>query len=137
MANLRALREIEVRVVDNGRVEGHEIRLLHDLLYADGKIDRDEANFLVEVHKRVQHRTHGFEQFFYNTIKDHVLADGRVGAGETAWLREVIFRDDTLEDEERKFLQELKGEAKEVSSEFEAFFSEAMKHPPERRTAGP
>jgi hypothetical protein len=137
MANLRALREVEERVVANGRVEGHEIRLLHQLLYADGKIDREEADFLVVVHKRVQHRTHGFEEFFYNTIKDHILADGRVDAEETAWLRQMIFHDDKLEDEERKFLHQLKGEAKEVSPEFEAFLLESMKYPPERRTAGP
>src|SRR3954453_3040083 len=88
MANLRELREIEERVVASGRVEGHEIRLLDELLYADGKIDREEAAFLVVVHKRVRSRTHGFEQFFYNAIKDHILADGRVGAEETAWLRQ-------------------------------------------------
>jgi uncharacterized tellurite resistance protein B-like protein len=137
MANLRELREIEERVVASGRVEGHEIRLLHELLYADGKIDREEADFLVVVHKRVRSRTHGFEQFFYNAIKDHILADGRVGAEETAWLRQMIFQNDKLEDEERKFLQQLKGEAQQVSPEFEAFLLESMKYPPERRTAGP
>jgi len=134
MANLR---ELEERVVANGRVEGHEIRLLRELLYADGKIDREEADFLVVLHKRVQYRTHRFEEFFYNAIKDHILADGRIGAEETAWLRQMIFRDDKLEDEERKFLHRLKGEAKQVGPEFEALLVESMKYPPERRTAGP
>lgn len=137
MADLLALREVEERVVKNGRVEGHEIRLLHNLLYADGKIDREEADFLVVVHKRVQDRTHAFEQFFYNTIKDHILADGRVDAEETDWLRRMVFQNDKLEDEEREFLHQLKGEAKEVSPEFEVFLLETLKYPPERRTAGP
>jgi uncharacterized tellurite resistance protein B-like protein len=134
MTNLRALEE---RIIANNRVEGHEIRVLRELLYADGKIDREEADFLVVVHKRVQHRTQGFEQFFYNAIKDHILADGRIDAEETQWLQQMIFHNDKLEDEERKFLHELKGEAKELSPEFEAFLVKTLKYPPERRTAGP
>jgi hypothetical protein len=31
-----SLREIGERLVANGRVEGHEVRLLRELLYADG-----------------------------------------------------------------------------------------------------
>jgi len=61
---MTSLREIEERVVANGRIEGHEVRLLCELLYADGKIDRDEADFLIVVHKRVGHRSHQFQQFF-------------------------------------------------------------------------
>lgn len=130
------LREIEERVIANGRVNGHELRVLREVLYADGKIDRKEADFLVELHKRVRYRTHRFEQFFYNAIKNHILVDGRIDAEETAWLRQMLFADDKIEDEERKFLHELKGEAKQVSPEFEALFEECLKQPPERRTSG-
>ena len=67
----------------------------------------------------------GFEQFFYQAIKDHILADGRISAEETAWLRQLLFADGKIEDEERKFLHQLKGEAKEVSPEFEKLFEGA------------
>jgi hypothetical protein len=106
-------------------------------LYAGGKkIGRAEADFLVELHKRVQHPNPAFEHLFYRAIKDHLLADGRIDAEETAWLRQTLFIDGTIKDEERKFLHELKGEAKEVSPEFEALFAEAMKMPQERRSSG-
>jgi hypothetical protein len=131
-----SLREIEERIIANGRVDGHELRLLHELLYADGKIDRQEADFLVVVHKRVQYRTHAFEHLFSNAIKDHVLADGRIGAEETAWLRQMLFHDEQIEDEERQFLHRLKGEVQQASPEFEALFQECMKQPPQRHTAG-
>ena len=131
-----SLREIEERVLANGRVEGHELATLRTLLYADGKIDRKKADFLVELHKRAQQRTRGFEQFFYQAIKDHILADGRIGAGETAWLRQMLLADGKIDDEERKFLHELKGEAKEIGPEFEALFRESMKQPPEQHTSG-
>ena len=130
------LREIEERVIANGRVDGHELEVLRRLLYADGKISRKEADFLVELHKRVQYRTPGFEQFFYKAIKDHILADGRISAEEAAWLRQMLFADNRIDDEERKFLHELKGEAKRTSPEFEALFKEAMKQPREQHTSG-
>ena len=51
-----------------------------------------------------------------------------------AWLRRMIFADGKVDDEERKFLHELKGEASQVSHEFEALFNECMKEPQKQRT---
>ena len=133
---MQDLRKIEEDILANGRVDGHDLEVLRRRLYAGGRIDRPAADFLVELHKRVQHRTPAFEQFFYQAIKDHILADGRVGAEEAAWLRRMVFADGKLADEERKFLHELRGEARQVSREFEALFAEGMKEPPEQRTCG-
>ena len=76
------LRQIEHAILANGRVDGPELEALRQHVYADGKIQRREADFLVELHKRVEHRTPAFEKFFYQAIKDHILADGRIDAGE-------------------------------------------------------
>jgi tellurite resistance protein len=130
------LRALEQRILANGRVDHVELEVLHRTLYAGGKVQRRDADFLVELHKRVQHMTPAFEHFFYQAIKDHILADGRIDAEETAWLRRMLFADGKLKDEERKFLHELKGEAKEVSPEFGALFAEAMKQPQEQHTSG-
>jgi uncharacterized tellurite resistance protein B-like protein len=130
------LREIEQTILANGRVDGHELEALRQLLYADGKIDRREADFLVELHKRVQHKTPAFEKFFYGAIKHHILTDGNIDREEAAWLRQMLFADGKIDDEERQFLHELKGEAKQVSPEFTALFKECMKQPPEQRTCG-
>ena len=130
------LRQIEQDILANGKVDGPELEVLRRQLYAGGKIDRREADFLVELHKRVQHLTPAFEQFFYQAIKDHILADGRIDAEEAAWLRRMLFADGKIDDEERKFLHELKGEAKQVSREFEVLFEESMKQPQEQHTCG-
>ena len=129
-------REIEERILANGRVESPELDALRQLLYADGTIDRQEADFLVELHKRVQHKTPAFEHFFYQAIKHHILADGMIDAEEAAWLRQMLFADGKIDDAERKFLHELKGEAREVGPEFEALFKECMKQPQEQHTSG-
>jgi hypothetical protein len=130
------LRQIEQAILANGRVDGPELEALRTRLYADGKVERREADFLVELHKRVQHMTPAFDRFYYQAIKDHILGHGPIDAEETAWLRQMLGADGKIKDEERKFLHELKGEAKEVSHEFERLFAECMKEAPEQHTCG-
>ena len=130
------LRQIEHDILATGRIDKPELELLRRELYAGGKIDRPKADFLVELHKRVQHMNPAFQHFFYQAIKDHILEDGHIDIEETAWLRRMLFADGKIDDEERKFLHELKGEAKNVSPEFQALFTECMKEGPEQRTCG-
>ena len=73
-----ALSQIEHDILAIGKVESAELEVLRKRVYASGKIDRQTADFLVELHKRVQHRTPSFENFFYQAIKDHILARGRI-----------------------------------------------------------
>jgi hypothetical protein len=130
------LRQIEQDILANGKVDSNELQVLRQRLYAGGKIGRQGADFLVELHKRVQRRTPAFERFFYRAIKDHILADGRIGAEETTWLRQMLLADGELEDEERKLLHELNGEARQVSPEFGVLFEESMRRPREQRICG-
>ena len=135
-AQMFNLKQLEQSVLANGRVDSPEPAELRRLMYVGGKIDRRKADFLAELHKRVQHMTPSFEHFFYQAIKDHILADGGIDAEEAAWLRRLVFSDGALKDEERKFLHELKGEARHASPEFETLFAESMKQPQERHTCG-
>ena len=130
------LRDIERDILATGKIDGPELEVLRRHLYVDGEIDRQRADFLVELYKRVQHKTPAFEQFFYQAVKDHILADGRIDAEEAAWLRQMVLADGQIADEERKFLHELKGEAKHIAREFEALFAESMRQPAEQRTCG-
>jgi uncharacterized tellurite resistance protein B-like protein len=130
------LRQIEEDILATGKVDSQHLEQLRTVLYADGKIDRREADFLAELHKRVQRPTPAFNAFVYRAIKDHILTDGTIDAEEAAWLRQLILADGKVSDEERKFLHELKGEAKRVGPEFEKLYHECMKQPPEQRTAG-
>lgn len=134
MANLR---QLMVELLSKGRVDSQDMEHLRRELYADGKIDREEADFLVELHKRIQ-RPNGpaWEDFFYKAIKDHILADGSIDAEEAAWLRQMLWQDGQIDDRERKFLHELHGEARQVSPEFQSVFDEAMRQPMPSHTSG-
>ena len=130
------LRQVEHDIMTTGKVDKAELEILRQALYAHGRIDRHGADFLVELHKRVQHMTPAFDHLFYQAIKDHILAHGRIDTEESAWLRRMLFADGKIDDQERKLLHELKGEAKEISHEFVALFEESMKQPAEQYTCG-
>jgi hypothetical protein len=57
------------------------------------------------------------------------LTNDRISAAETEWLEQMLYAADRIDESERKFLHELKGEAKEASPEFEAMFKRCMKEP--------
>ncbi|MGL4552673.1 MAG: TerB family tellurite resistance protein [Gemmataceae bacterium] len=124
MPYYRALIE---KILANGKVEGQEVEELRRLLYADGKIDRREAEFLIELHKRVERVSPAFEAFFYQAIKSHVLLDGVIDAEEAGWLRRMILADGRVDEREKKLLRELKGEAKGFSPAFQALFDECLR----------
>jgi hypothetical protein len=132
---MQELRRIEQDILAKGKVDSDHLEAIRQALYAGGTVGRPAADFLVELHKRVQHPNPAFEHLFYQAIKDHVLVDGRIDAEEAAWLRQVLLADDTIKDEQRKFLHELKGEARQASREFEVLFTEAMKMQQERHTS--
>ena len=130
------LLQLEQEILAKGKVNGAELEALKEQIYSNGKIDRTKADFLVELHKRVEHMTPAFDHFFYQAIKDHILRDGHIDTEESAWLRQLLFADGKIDDQERKFLHELKGEAKHSCPEFEALYKESMKKPPEQHTCG-
>ena len=131
------LQDLKAELLRTGQIGGQEIERLQNELYADGKIDRAEADLLVELHKRVQRPTgHAWDKFFYKAIKDHVLADGSIDVEETEWLRQMLWQDGQIDEQERKFLHELRGEAKQVCREFEELFAECLKQPIPPHTSG-
>ena len=89
------LRQIHHDILAVGRVDTPMLELLRRSLYnrgGGGKIDRPEADVLVDLHKRVERTNPAFEAFYYRAVKDHVLADGAIKPDETLWLRQTLFR---------------------------------------------
>ena len=123
-------------ILANGNVDETDLAALRRHLYTNGKIERREADFLVELHKRVKYTTPRFEKLFYRAIKDHMLTHVYIGAEEVAWLRRMLFADGKIKDEERRFLHDLKGEAKRGGREFEKLFAESTNEGPHQHAPG-
>ena len=120
------LRTLGMRILTNGKVEGHEVESLRKAFSANGKIDRQEAEFLLDLYRRTDQIAPAFEKFFCKVIKQHLLADGTIDSERAAWLRRLIFMDGKVNEREKKLLRELKGEARQVSPEYQTLYEECL-----------
>lgn len=121
------LRELSESLLADGRIDGREVESLTILLYEDGRISRAEAEFLVQLHRRVERASPAFDRFYHAALKRHVLADGVIGPDAAGWLRQVLPAGRRVTDAERRLLRELRGEATRTCPEFEALFAECVK----------
>jgi uncharacterized tellurite resistance protein B-like protein len=115
-----------MRVSTNGKIEGHEVESLQELFFADGNIDRQEAEFLLNLYRRTDQMTPAFERFFCKVIKHHLLADGTIDSERLEWLRRFILADGKVSEPETKLLHEIKGEATGISVEGQALIEECL-----------
>jgi hypothetical protein len=99
-------RELEKRIIADGRVDARDLEFLRERICRDDKVDRQEADFLVVLYDRSRSSSPAFRRYFYQAIKEHLLADGKICAAETACLEQILFYNDRLEDEEWTLLRE-------------------------------
>lgn len=121
------LRTLIQQMLANGKVEGNELEILRREVHDHGPIDRRKAELLVDMHKRVERRTPGFEHFFYQTIKTFLLRTDTVSTADLDWMQTTLFSEAKPSDQALKLLRELHGEAKSVSPEFQAFYDRTTK----------
>jgi uncharacterized tellurite resistance protein B-like protein len=122
-------------ILADGVIDDAEIKVLKKELWADGKIDKKEVEFLIELRNQAQKKARarkeevsaGFERLFFKAIEENVLADGNIDAKEARWLREMLYADKKIDDNEKKFLGRLKKAAKKTSPAFDALYEECMK----------
>ena len=110
----------------DGRIDTKESEIIKKELYADGKLDRSELEWLLDVRKSASGTVQVFDKMVFDALKPVILADGDIDAKEAAWLRKFIYADGKVDDLEKKFLQELKAGAKTTSKEFEELFKQCM-----------
>lgn len=109
----------------DGRIDTKESNIIRKELWADGKLDRSELEFLLDLKKNAQSVVGEFDKMLHAAIKAAVLADGDIDAREAAWLRKFLYADGRIDDGEKALLRELKSGAKATCPEFEALYKEA------------
>lgn len=113
-------------ILADGVIDENEVKILKKELYADGVIDKKEVEFLIELRNKANSVSPAFTKFFFKAIKDNVLKDGNIDAAEARWLRTMLFADGVIDNDEKKFLRELKKGAKKVSPQFQALCDECL-----------
>ena len=121
------LKQLKASILADGSIDDQEVEVIRRELYADGEIDREEVEFLISLRNEAQSTCPGFEKLFFDALKKNVLADGTIDAEEAAWLRKMLFADGKIDEGEKRFLTDLKTQAKKVGPEFQKLYDECMK----------
>jgi uncharacterized tellurite resistance protein B-like protein len=130
MADWRKL-AVDVLLAD-GVIDDNEVKILRKHLYEDGKIDKKEVEFLVDLRNQAQKKlkggplSPGFEKFFFKAVEDYILEDGEISTAEANWLQKMLWADGKIDDGEKKFLTGLKKKATNDNKTFNNLYQECM-----------
>src|SRR5262245_1294400 len=124
MANWRDL--CKAALLADGTIDDREVAIVRKEFFADGRIDRTELEFLLEVRREAQSAVPNFQRLLFEAIRSVILKDGSIDAAEADWLRSWIFADGKVDADEKHWLKELKLLADRVSPEFMTLYNECM-----------
>lgn len=115
MANLD---ELKKDLLSDGIIDVEEVETIKQKIYEDGKIDREEANFLFELNDAVTGKDNApeWKELFIDAITAYVLEDeispDVIDEDEADYLYEQINGDGQIDDTERALLENIKAKAK-------------------------
>ena len=115
MANLD---ELKKDLLSDGIIDLEEVETIKHIIYEDGKIDREEANFLFELNDAVTGKDNApeWKELFIDAITAYVLEDEMspdvIDEDEADYLYEQINGDGQIDDTERALLENIKAKAK-------------------------
>lgn len=116
----------------DGGIDDAEVRVIKKELYAYGKIDQKELDFLIDLRCAAEKKARGkglnpaFEHMFFKAVEDNVLADGNITAKETAFLRRATMADGKVDAAEIALLKRLKKNAKTTSPAFNKLYEDCV-----------
>lgn len=122
----KPLSELVADITADGVVDADEVAGIRQRIYADGKIERDEAEFLFAVNDAVSgHANHpSWQELFVEAITSHLLEDeespGKVDEQEAAWLIKQIEGDRQVDETEKALLASIKAKAKSLPESLKA-----------------
>lgn len=127
---MRDLENIRKAIVASGSITAGDVAALRDIVYVDGKVRQDEAEFLFRLRKELNDlgNLRDWDNFFIQAICDYILDDEvspeAIDNREAAWLIEQIGEDSIIDNVEQRLLKRLRKEAKY----FPDNLSEVQKH---------
>lgn len=116
------MEELVNDVVRDGIVDAEEVQTLREKFYADGKIDKEEADAMFEINDAVTGADNdpSYEQLFVDVLSDFVLKDeetpGVVDEEEGEYLASKIEGDGEVDGVEKALLLNIKEKATEIRS---------------------
>ena len=115
MANLEQLKK---ELLADGIIDSEEVKTIKAVIYEDGKIDKDEADFLFELNDAVSGKENApeWKDLCVDAIAAFVLEDevspNEIDEDEAEYLYNQIKGDGQVDDIERALLENIKAKAK-------------------------
>ncbi|MGJ8550930.1 TerB family tellurite resistance protein [Winogradskyella wichelsiae] len=111
---MKSLKILKEEILEDGIIDAAEVKEIESIIYADGKIDKEEADFLFDLNDAVSEKANhsSWKDLFIKAISSFVLDDddsnGEIDADEASYLLEQIQGDGKLDDTEKALLESLK-----------------------------
>jgi hypothetical protein len=113
----------------DGKITACEVERIREYIELNGELDLDDVKLLVQLLSDAREVCPAFDELFFPALKRVLLSDGKIGLDEQFYLLKMLYSDKHIRDREKRFLKELRDEAKEISPEFESLVAEAIKAP--------
>jgi len=123
---MKSLQQLKTELLADGIIDAAEVLELEAVLFADGKIDSEEAEFLFEINNAVSGKANhsSWESLFIKAISSYLLEDdnspGEIDTEEAEWLYNKIKGDGQTDDIEKNLLNNLKQKAKSLPANLES-----------------
>lgn len=127
------LAELADEILADGIIDADEIQRIRERIFADGKIDREEADFLFGLNDAVSGKANdpGWKALFIEAISKHVLEDEEspniIDDQEATYLMGKIQADNQVDDVELALLVNLMSVAQSTPSALQAFTLSTLK----------
>ena len=119
---MKILEDIRNAIVNSGSITASDVVALREIVYTDGRVEQNEAEFLFRLKKELNDlgNLKEWNSFFIQAICDFILDDERspeaIDDIEAKWLIEQIGEDGIIDDVEQRLLKKLRKEAKRFPS---------------------
>ena len=112
------LERLKKAIVASGSITAEDVSALHEVIYTNGKVEQEKAEFLFQLRKELNDLGNltEWDNFFIQAICDFILDDERspeaIDDGEAIWLINQIGENGYIDLVEQKLLKRLRKEAK-------------------------
>lgn len=104
------MEELIKSILEDGKIDPEEVQQLRDCIFADQKVDKEEAEALFRLNNEAKEKCPEFQELFVEAIKSYILADGEIDKEETEFLKEQISADGEIDENEQALLSALAAE---------------------------
>lgn len=121
------LKQLKASILADGIIDADEVRTINQAIYEDGKIDREEADFMFELNDAVSGKEnhYSWKDLFVKAITDYVLKDdtsyGSVDEEEADYLIGKIQGDGKIDEIEQALLLKILEKASGTCEKFQDF----------------